>query len=287
MHNSARYAARPLIRNLCMASPQVEGGYTRIANEIVEALARVNVPGEVMRILLIVLRKTYGFSKKEDAISLSQFCLLSGIKKPNCTRAIKKALGMRLIIRTDNGKVPTYRFNKDFDTWRSLSNEITLSKRITNVIRGDNKSLSARIPTKEIYKEKKETPSSQTYSPEVIELSTLLAEKILSNNPKHRELCNGKFQTKVNTWADPIEKLHRIDRQTFEDVRRVIEWSQVDNFWKLNILSGASLRKNWDRLYLQMNKQQGNKDRPIASYAGPSVLDKINAAEKEMKDNAG
>jgi phage replication O-like protein O len=235
-----------------MASPQIEDGFTRIANELMEALARHNVPGEVTRIVLVILRKTYGFNKKEDAIPLSQFCLSTGMKKPNSIRAIKKALAMKLIIRTANGSIPLYRFNKDFDTWQPLSEQITLSKRIKNVIQADNISLSARIPSKEI-KENKETPSScktaKEYSPEIIELSTLLAEKILSNNPKHRELSNGKFQTKVNLWADPIEKLHRIDKQRVEDIRAVIEWSQADSFWKQNILSGDKLREKWDQLY--------------------------------------
>lgn len=57
-----------------MASPQTEDGYTAIANEIMEALIAAELSGQEFRIALLVIRKTYGFKKKEDAISLSQMC---------------------------------------------------------------------------------------------------------------------------------------------------------------------------------------------------------------------
>jgi len=33
-----------------MASPQLENGYTRIANELMEALARIRIPGEARQV---------------------------------------------------------------------------------------------------------------------------------------------------------------------------------------------------------------------------------------------
>lgn len=91
---------------------------------------------------------------------------------------------------------------------------------------------------------KKEIP------PQVFDLTDLLAKRILENNPKHSKLSNGRYQECVNLWAKPIEKLHRLDNQSIEDIRAVIEWCQADHFWKKNILSGAALRDKWDRLYI-------------------------------------
>ena len=56
-----------------MANPQKENGYTAIANEIMEALCRHRIPGEDRQVLDVIFRKTYGFNKIEDYISLSQF----------------------------------------------------------------------------------------------------------------------------------------------------------------------------------------------------------------------
>ena len=134
-----------------MANPQTEHGFTRISNEIMEALARIRINGEAWQVLNVILRKTYGFNKKEDKISLSQFVLSTLIKRPNVCRALNKLKTMRIIIQIDNGNIQSYRFNKDFDTWVSLSKTIQgVSKLITPIIQIDNKSLSKTIHTKEI-----------------------------------------------------------------------------------------------------------------------------------------
>ena len=133
-----------------MASPQTEDGYTRIANELLQALAFVNISGAEMQAFLVVLRKTYGFNKKEDAISLSQFCLATGMKKPNVCRALSKLIKKNMIIRIDNKPPTRYRIQKDYTKWTPLSKQIMLSKQIKSFIQIDNKSLSKQIPTKEI-----------------------------------------------------------------------------------------------------------------------------------------
>ena len=81
-----------------------------------------------------VLRKTYGYGKVEDWICLSQFCLSTGIKKPNVSRAIKQLQGMNLIIKNDNTYPQKLRINKDYSQWRPLSKKIILSRKITNII---------------------------------------------------------------------------------------------------------------------------------------------------------
>ena len=53
--------------------PQLENGYTKIANELLEAIAAIRIPGEAMQVLLVIIRKTYGYCKKKDAISISLF----------------------------------------------------------------------------------------------------------------------------------------------------------------------------------------------------------------------
>ena len=134
-----------------MANPQIENGHVDIANEIVEALAAIRISGEEWQCLLVIMRKTYGWHKKEDAISLSQFVELTGLKKPNVIRATRKLLSKKIIsiINIDNAPSQVYKINKDYDKWLPLSKKITLSKKIIGVIKKDNPSLSKMIPTKE------------------------------------------------------------------------------------------------------------------------------------------
>jgi len=133
-----------------MANPQKEDGYTAIANEIMEALCRHRIPGEDRQVLDVIFRKTYGFNKIEDYISLSQFVDMTGMKKPNIIGSLKSLLSKRIIIiQMDNGFRKVYRINKDFDKWERYSNRSLLSKRIIGVIQKDNPALSKRIPTKD------------------------------------------------------------------------------------------------------------------------------------------
>lgn len=135
-----------------MASPQLKNGYVRLANEIYEALARFRIQGEARQILDFIIRKTYGWNKKEDVIPLSQFVLGTGMKKSNVCRAINHLIHLNLIIKSDNARGTAYRFNKDFEEWKPLSKTITkkvintqstdpLSKTITPVLKSDNQGM--------------------------------------------------------------------------------------------------------------------------------------------------
>ena len=114
-----------------MANPQLENGYTRIANEILDSFigSKVTIPAEVRRIIDFVIRQTYGFNKKEDTIALSQFALATGLKKPSIIRAVRKAIFMNLISRTANGRAWKYRFQKDFTAWKPLAPRLPTKER--------------------------------------------------------------------------------------------------------------------------------------------------------------
>jgi len=80
-------------------NPQIEDGYVKIADELAEAFARYRISGEEWQVLWAILRKTYGWNKKEDWISLSQFQELTGIKRPNIIRALKKLIQKNIVIK--------------------------------------------------------------------------------------------------------------------------------------------------------------------------------------------
>ena len=194
-----------------MASPQLENGYTSIANKTIEALARIRISGEEMQVLWVILRKTYGWHKKEDEIPLSQFALMTGVKKPNIIRAIKKLLSKKIIvIKNDNGNPLKYRFNKDFDAWKPLSKKIT-------VIKKDNKSLSILLPSKETVQKKStctvvETQKRESYKEKIKEVIEFLNEGAGKN-----------FQPTNQSTRDFItDRLN--EGRTMEDFKLVIEY---------------------------------------------------------------
>ena len=53
-------------------TPQLEDGHTRIANELLDAIIAFDFSKRQQKIVLQVIRKTYGFNKKVDDMTVSQ-----------------------------------------------------------------------------------------------------------------------------------------------------------------------------------------------------------------------
>jgi phage replication O-like protein O len=139
-----------------VANPQLSNGYTKIANELLEAICRLNVSGNEMRILLYIIRRTYGFNRTYAEIPLSDISEALGMKKGNVSRELKKLREANIIEQHSNKGVrpQTLSIVKNYEKWcvescavLPLSNSITVIKTDNpTVINSDN-------PT---YKEKKE-----------------------------------------------------------------------------------------------------------------------------------
>ena len=139
-----------------MASPQVENGYTKIANELLDAYSAIRLSGEENQVFWTIVRKTYGFNKKEDSISLSQFCLATGLIKQNVCRALSKLIKKNIVIKIDKSNITKYRIQKDYTKWLPLSKLIRLSKLITPIIKIDKESV-INIETHKRQRDTKET----------------------------------------------------------------------------------------------------------------------------------
>ena len=134
-----------------MASPQLEDGFTSIANEIIEALMKINLSPYESRVLWFIIRKTYGFNKKTDWISLSQFAKGTYLDRRLVHRALKKLSSKKMIViyRDDKFRI-RYGFQKDYTRW-SVS-----SLQMTSVISIDDQVSSLQMTTKETIQKKQD-----------------------------------------------------------------------------------------------------------------------------------
>ncbi len=127
-------------------SPQKENGFTPIAHKLLEAFYQCKLLEYERVIMLCIWRKTYGWNKKVDWISNSQFYEETGIAKPNITRTLKRLREKKIVVK-DCKKTS---INKNYWMWEVEWRVISPDNK---VISPDNKKLSHQIPTKE----KKET----------------------------------------------------------------------------------------------------------------------------------
>ncbi|HID3789959.1 TPA: replication protein [Klebsiella pneumoniae] len=94
----------------------LDDGFTRIANELLEAVMRAGLSQHQLLVFMAVMRKTYGFNKKSDWVSNEQLSELTGILPHKCSAA-KSTLVKRGIL-TQTGRV--IGINKAVSEWSSL-----------------------------------------------------------------------------------------------------------------------------------------------------------------------
>jgi len=96
--------------------------------------------------------------------------------------------------------------------------------------------------------------SKATASPDALRLAMLLLVLIIEKNKNTRlaSLSDAERIEKAERWAVDIDLLLRKDRQQPSIVEEVTRHAIADNFWGKNILSGESLRRNWDKLVIGM-----------------------------------
>ncbi len=101
-----------------MANPQKENGYTAIANEILERLVNTALLGSEFQVALFVIRKTYGYQKKSDIISLTQFEKGTGLSRPTVVKTIKNLMSRKILVKIYlPHKRISFSFNKDYENW--------------------------------------------------------------------------------------------------------------------------------------------------------------------------
>lgn len=217
-----------------MANPQAEDGYTKIANEIMEALAKIRISGEARQVLDVILRKTYGWGKKKDRIALSQFHeATGGMKKPSISRAIRTLLAIKLIIVSENANRngQEYEFNKDYETWKPLAKKLIVSNIAKGVSENAKKRLQKCLPQK-----KKETIQKKEYKPLVF-------------------LTDEEYQKLTEKYTKPIADDY-IEQLSMKLGSKFIKY---DSHY-LTIL-------NYDRRGYFTTGQQARSDNPADAYA--------------------
>ena len=94
----------------------LDDGFTRIANELLEAVMHAGLSQHQLLVFMAVMRKTYGFNKKSDWVSNEQLSELTGILPHKCSAA--KSVLVKRGILTQTGRV--IGINKTVSEWSSL-----------------------------------------------------------------------------------------------------------------------------------------------------------------------
>lgn len=103
-----------------MANPQKENGYTAVANELLEQLYRQKLNGTQYRIVLSVLRHTYGFQKTEHELSETFLANDINVNRQQLCREIRALIDMKIItVVADTNRYHSrvLKINKNYEEW--------------------------------------------------------------------------------------------------------------------------------------------------------------------------
>jgi phage replication O-like protein O len=146
-----------------MANPQLDDGYTRIANELMEALARTALTVYEYKTLLFILRNIYGWNGRKEW-KIKKWNEFEQIGIPStCIKRTLLMLSERQIIKIE-GK--TISFLKDYDLWQNIDTAKYYSKE--KVISPDKSKVISPDKSKVISPDKSELSHqiSQVISPD-------------------------------------------------------------------------------------------------------------------------
>lgn len=155
-----------------------------------------------------------------------------------------------------------------FEKHGFLTNKSTNKNRLITIVNWElyqseeeKQQTNQQAPNKQLttIKESKNVRNKKLFVETSIEyrLSKYYLELIRKNNPNFKE-------PNLQTWSKHIDYMIRLDNREVENIKKVMEWCQMNSFWFSKVLSTDKLRKQYDQLAMQMTpkEQQARENKP-------------------------
>lgn len=98
-------------------SPQLEDGFTRIANELLEAILGFGFTQRQLSLIFTVIRKTYGYGKKQDDMSAAQIGKICGMGRNHVSEVIGQLTRLNVLTRSPGTYGLVLGINKHHTQW--------------------------------------------------------------------------------------------------------------------------------------------------------------------------
>jgi len=228
-----------------MASPQTKNGYTRIANEILENIAKTDLNGTQLRIVMVIWRYTYGFRRKEYEMSLVFLSEAIDTTKSHIKKELNTLIDRKIVnvvgIGKRRGRILS--FNKNYEEWDDKSkvqhNQQELPK----------EPKPPKVPKTKLYYDENNTYFKMA----------LYFHKLVSEVAKEAGVEHLIKKANMQSWADDFRKLIEINGVDKHLAKDVMDWVTKDSFWKTNVLSAKKLREKFGELAIKMKASQTPK----------------------------
>lgn len=100
-----------------MTTPQIENGFTMIANELLEAILGGKFSHREQSVIFAIIRKTYGYAKREDDMSAAQIGAMCGVARQHVTSTLNALAGRNVISKRQGRFGMIIGIQKDHRKW--------------------------------------------------------------------------------------------------------------------------------------------------------------------------
>lgn len=251
----------------------LSNGYTKVANEIQKLKPRLKMSGREWQCFEAVIWLTYGWNKKQDRVTNTVIAELTDLSDSHVSDALKSLAARKIIFSQKQGVMKIVGINTDLSAW--ILNKPKTGKvfpKPGKVLPESGKTFPKTVDTQDYNKNSIKRSSSRNSD----ESRNQKTQNFLSRNPEaaagiytpagkswgsgddlkaarwiyDRLLTVNASLTEPNwaEWANTIRLMRVQDKRTHYEICELLKWASKDSFWKTNILSPSSLRKQWDQL---------------------------------------
>ncbi|MGE1562103.1 replication protein [Pantoea septica] len=251
---------RPELRAVERRVADLEDGYTRIANELLEAVMLAGMTQHQLLVFMAVMRKTYGFNKKVDWVSNEQLSQLTGMLPHKCSAA-KSALVKRNIF-TQEGRLTG--INKELNEWKNepYPKKVNLPESGKKSLpESGNGSYPNRVTTKDnITKDNKDNINKPPVVPQ--------SEKAKSFDPLSAALPEWLSPQTWESWVSYRKDLKKPikSQQTVTQALNLLDRSRAKGFPPEEIIN-KSIANGWQGLFEPDNSRGPARQQPAPSRA--------------------
>lgn len=240
--------------------------YTKIENDVLEALASSNLSKGELRVALAILRKLNGFHKDQDNISLSQIMGLTKLSNRAVIDALRQLQLVKICSLVSKGKSKgsssIWKFEKDTTKWELVKRSslvkfpspvpVKISSRVTS----EDKFTYKRKVKETIKENKVKSPKARRQPSPMVSFIVDKFEEVWGYKPVSWGKQSPRQQaqvTKVKIETFLKRKGQEIDDQTLQlIVTGIFERIQQTN-WGQEITSIGSINKNLNKIIYKLS----------------------------------
>lgn len=207
----------------------IDDGYTRIANELLEAIMQHPFTKRELNIVLAVIRTTYGYQRKVDAVSIWQLSNMTKIDRSHVSKSVADLKEKNVILEANGGRishgveVKSIGLNKNYKSWTTDAKTATVAKtaQVLNQLH-DRCQNGPPTDAKTAHTERKTKEKKEKALPSFIDVQLWAEFKKF-----RKEIKSPLTETAESRALSKLERLHGEG----QDVALVIEQS-IENGWK-------------------------------------------------------